>query len=69
MPDYFFGSYIVRNLTDRLLMIIKDFDAMKLIEFSCTAEGKMEHNVCIRKYDNDKHNGEYWYRLFHFMKC
>lgn len=48
--------------------IIKNFHLMKLVEFSCTAEGKIEYNVEIHKYDFDKHNGNYRYGLFHFIK-
>lgn len=48
--------------------IIKEFDAMKLIEYSCVAEGRIEQNVDIHKYDNDKHNGEYRYGMFYFVK-
>ncbi|MCM1261850.1 MAG: DUF268 domain-containing protein [Butyrivibrio sp.] len=44
------------------------FSDLKLEEFSCTAEGKIEYNVDIHKYDNDPHNGEYRYGLFLFTK-
>ncbi len=48
--------------------IIREFDRMKLLEYSCTADGKMEYDVDIHKYDEDKHNGNYRYGLFHFIK-
>lgn len=48
--------------------VIECFHTMNLVEFSCTAEGKIEYNVDIHKYDNDEHNGEHRYGLFHFMK-
>lgn len=48
--------------------VIECFRMMNLIEFSCAAEGKIEYNVDIKKYDNDRHNGEYRYGLFHFEK-
>lgn len=49
--------------------IIKEFSTMKLVEFSCAADGRIEQNVEIHKYDNDEHNGEYRYGLFHFVKA
>ena len=48
--------------------IVREFSKMRLIEFSCAAEGKIEQNIDIHKYDDDKHNGEYRYGLFHFVK-
>lgn len=48
--------------------VIQYFDKLELVEFSCTANGKIEYNVDIHKYDNDKHNGNYRYGLFHFMR-
>lgn len=44
------------------------FAQMKLAEFSCAAEGKIEYHVDIHKYDTDGHNGEHRYGLFHFVK-
>lgn len=44
------------------------FSELNLIEFSCTADGKLESNVDLHKYDEDNHNGEYRYGLFHFIK-
>lgn len=44
------------------------FKNLKLEEFSCTAEGRIEYHVDIHKYDNDPHNGEYRYGLFYFVK-
>lgn len=48
--------------------IVDCFDKMELIEFSCTAEGLLERNVDLHKYDNDQHNGNYRYGLFYFIK-
>lgn len=48
--------------------IIENFCSMKLEGFSCVAEGKIENNVEIHKYDFDEHNGDYRYGLFHFIK-
>lgn len=48
--------------------IIDCFDDMELIEFSSTADGKIEYNVGTHDFDNDSHNGEYRYGLFHFKK-
>lgn len=48
--------------------IINEFHDMELVEYSCTAEGKIEYNVDIHKYDEDKHNGNFRYGLFHFVK-
>lgn len=48
--------------------VIECFPMMELIEFSCAAEGKIEYNIDIHKYDDDQHNGEYRYGLFHFVK-
>lgn len=48
--------------------VLQSFSEMQLIEFSCAADGKIEYNVDIYKYDNDIHNGEYRYGLFHFVK-
>lgn len=48
--------------------IVECFSDLMLEEFSCiTAEG-IEYNVDIHKYDEDTHNGEYRYGLFHFIK-
>ena len=48
--------------------IIESFSSMQLIEFSCTAEGKIEYNAEIHQFDLDEHSGEYRYGLFHFIK-
>ncbi len=48
--------------------VVECFSSLRLEEFSCTAEGKIEHNIDIHKYDNDPHNGEYRYGLFFFVK-
>ena len=48
--------------------VMECFSDLKLEEFSCTAEGTIEYNVDIHKYDNDLHNGQYRYGLFSFVK-
>lgn len=48
--------------------VVECFSSLHLKEFSCIADGKMEHNVDLHKYDNDFHNGEYRYGLFYFEK-
>lgn len=48
--------------------IVDCFHSLTLEEFSCTAQGKIEYNVDIHKYDDDFHNGNYRYGLFHFVK-
>lgn len=48
--------------------VIENLPHMNLIEYSCTAGGKIEYNVEIGKYDTDNHNGNYRYGLFHFVK-
>lgn len=48
--------------------IVEEFHMMELVEFSCTAQGKIEYNVELHKYDDDTHNGNFRYGLFHFMK-
>lgn len=48
--------------------VVECFNALRLLEFSCAADGKIEYNVDIHKYDEDNHNGEYRYGLFSFIK-
>lgn len=48
--------------------ITECFRKLRLKEFSCTSQGKIEYNADIHKYDNDSHNGEWRYGLFHFIK-
>lgn len=48
--------------------VVKSFSLLSLEEFSCAAEGKIEYNVDIHKYDEDLHNGNYRYGLFAFVK-
>lgn len=48
--------------------IVKCFNSMILEEFLCTADGKIEYDVDIHKYDNDMHNGNYRYGMFYFTK-
>lgn len=44
------------------------FRELELKEFSCAAEGRIEYDVDIHKYDQDPHNGEFRYGLFAFVK-
>ncbi len=46
--------------------IIDCFHGLELKEFSCVFDGKIEYDVDIHKYDDDPHNGEWRYGLFHF---
>jgi hypothetical protein len=48
--------------------IIENFSSLHLEEYSCACDGILERNVEIHKYDNDLHDGEYRYGLFHFVK-
>lgn len=48
--------------------VVNCFSTLKLQEFSCAAENRIEYNVDIHKYDNDNHNGEWRYGLFYFIK-
>lgn len=48
--------------------IVEEFRGMELVEFACTAQGEIEYNVDIHKYDEDMHNGNFRYGLFHFIK-
>lgn len=48
--------------------VVNCFSTLKLREFSCVANGEMECNVEIHKYDNDLHKGDYRFGLFHFTK-
>ena len=48
--------------------IVDCFSTLKLEEFSCTSDGKIEYNVDVHKYDDDNHNGEHRYGLFAFIK-
>lgn len=48
--------------------VIDSFADMKLVEFSCATETEIEYNVGIHKYDNDMHNGNHRFGLFHFKK-
>lgn len=48
--------------------IVECFSGLHLEEFSCAADGKIESNVELHKYDKDLHNGEYRYGLFRFLK-
>ena len=48
--------------------IVDCFRGLHLKEFSCTAEGEIEYNVDMHKYDNDTHHGNWRYGLFAFIK-
>ncbi len=48
--------------------VLECFSGLRLLEFSCTTEKGIEYDADIYAYDNDEHNGEYRYGLFHFMK-
>lgn len=48
--------------------IIEAFSSLELVEFACTAAGKIEYNVDIHKYDEHSSNGNYRYGLFYFQK-
>lgn len=44
------------------------FSTLHLEEFSCAAEGRIEYDADMHKYDADPNNGEYRYGLFRFVK-
>lgn len=48
--------------------VIGCFDKLELLEYSCAAEGQIEYDVDIHKYDGCLENGEYRYGLFRFPK-
>lgn len=48
--------------------IIDCFHKLKLLEFSCTAGGKLERNVDIHKYDEAIDKGNYRFGLFYFIR-
>lgn len=48
--------------------IVKCFNTLKLEEFSCAANGSLEKNVDLHKYDKDPNNGNFRYGLFYFVK-
>lgn len=48
--------------------VVECLSSLKLEEFSCVSDGKIEYGVDIHQYDNDLHNGEYRYGLFSFVK-
>lgn len=48
--------------------IVDQFSSLGLEEYSCVSQGDIEYHVDIHKYDNDAHNGEWRYGLFHFVK-
>ena len=48
--------------------ILESFSQMKLIEFSCATQDRIEYDADIHQYDDDIHNGDYRYGLFLFEK-
>lgn len=48
--------------------IVKAFNELKLVEFSCTFNGEIEYNIETHKYDNDMRYGGGRFGLFHFIK-
>lgn len=48
--------------------IVNQFSSLKLQEYSCVFQEGMANHVVIHKYDEDSHNGEWRYGLFHFVK-
>lgn len=48
--------------------IIESFNQCRLLEFSCTADGKLEKDVELRKYDNDTCHRGTRFGLFYFQK-
>lgn len=48
--------------------IVESFKEMQLIDFAYVADGGIEQTKDLHKYDDDKHDGEYRYGLFHFVK-
>ncbi len=48
--------------------ILECFSTMSLMDFAYTADGKLEETVDLHKYDDDSHDGNFRYGLFHFVK-
>lgn len=48
--------------------VVESLPQLKLEEFSCIADGAIEYDVEIHKYDADNHDGNYRYGLFRFIK-
>lgn len=48
--------------------IVECFSELDLEEFSCITKEGIEYNVELHKYDEDTHDGQYRYGLFHFIK-
>lgn len=48
--------------------IVDCFEKLNLVEFAYAAKGVLEEGNELHKYDNDGHDGEYRYGLFHFVK-
>ncbi len=48
--------------------IVEAFSKCELIEYSCTANGFIEYNIDVHKYDEDRGLGGGRFGLFHFIK-
>ncbi len=48
--------------------IVECFSEMTLLEFSCTADGKLEKDVDLERYNDDTGKGGSRFGLFHFIK-
>lgn len=48
--------------------VISCFDKLKLQEFSVTSQGTITYHADVYAYDDDPHNGDWRYGLFHFVK-
>lgn len=48
--------------------IIESFNKVRLLEFSCTANGKIEKNIEINRYDDDMESKGNRFGLFYFEK-
>lgn len=48
--------------------IIECFNKLELKEYACTAQGQLEYDSDIHKYDEDIHSGEFRFGLFFFQK-
>lgn len=48
--------------------VVKCFSTMQLTDFAYAADGSLEETNDLHKYDCDKHDGNFRYGLFHFVK-
>lgn len=48
--------------------VISCFDKLTLQEFSVTSQGTITYHADVHAFDDDSHNGEWRYGLFHFTK-